>query len=640
MHRVLLLFPMFLLMVPLEAQTIASPDGKIEIAFSLTDRDGMDDCPTYSITWKGKEIIAASGLGFELQERGSLLQRFEIIDTEQHSQNTTWRPVYGERAEVRDHYNAMLIRMVHTGDPVFTMDLRFRCYDEGVAFRYEFPGKAARSEILISREVTRFRFKEDHQAWCALTAQGEYEIRRISKIRSAVERPLTLEIEGAGYSAIAEAGLVDFARMKLIRAEDDSHTIVSSLGSEVAAQLPMNTPWRVIMLAERPGGLLENNDLILNLNDPCAIEDTSWIRPGKVIREVTLTTQGGKACVDFAAERNIQYVEFDAGWYGPEYSVESDASTVSVDPERSAGPLDLQEVISYAEQKGIGILLYVNRRALEQQLEEILPLYRSWGIKGVKYGFVQVGTREWTSWLHRTVRLAAENRLMVDVHDEYRPTGYSRTYPNLMTQEGIRGDEASPDNGQTLTTLFTRMIAGAADNTICYFSPRVDENATHAYQLAKAVCLYSPWQFLYWYDRPPGSPGARGGAGGVQGIIGDEPELEFFEVLPTVWDDTRVIAGKIGSHAVIARRSGEDWFLGCMNSGESRDMEIPLDFLKEGTRYKARVYFDDQSVQTRTGVGIREMEVDFRSVMNVAMGANGGQAVWITPAEELVKTSN
>ena len=305
--------------------------------------------------------------------------------------------------------------------------------------------------------------------------------------------------------------------------------------------------------------------------------------------------------------------------------------TVTVDPDRSPGPLDLQEVIGYAAERGIGILLYVNRLALEKQLDEILSLYRSWGIKGVKYGFVQVGSQEWTSWLHKAVRSAADKHLMVDIHDEYRPTGYSRTYPNLMTQEGIGGDETSPENSQTLTLLFTRMLAGAADNTICYYSPRVDEKATHAYQLAKAVCLYSPWQFLYWYDRPAASPGEKGGAGGVQNVIGDEPELEFFDAVPTVWDDTRVIHGKIGEYAVIARRSGSEWFIGSMNSEEPRTLEVSLDFLDKDKAYTAHIYSDDAEVNTRTRVKIERMEVNSGSVLQVELGKNGGQAVRIVP---------
>jgi alpha-glucosidase len=221
---------------------------------------------------------------------------------------------------------------------------------------------------------------------------------------------------------------------------------------------------------------------------------------------------------------------------------------------------------------------------------------------------------------------------MVDVHDEYRPTGYSRTYPNLMTQEGIAGDETSPANALTLTILFTRMLAGAADNTICYYDQRVQRNASHGYQLAKAVCLYSPWQFLFWYDRPPASPQEKGGAGNARSQAGEEPELEFFERVPTVWDDTRVLDGQIGQYAVLARRHGADWFLGGMNSGQPRTLDVPLDFLEPGRRYTAHVYSDDPTVSTRTRVKVERLPVDANGVLKFTMSAQGGQAVWLTPA--------
>ena len=613
------------------AETLISPNGEIILTFNVKNSGGYENCPVYEVSWKGKPVIAESRLGFDLKEGESLADQFELIGTENGESDKTWEPVYGERSTVRDSYTWMTVRLVHTRNPLYMMNLRFRCYDQGIAFCYEFPGKDTRSEVAIRSEASHFRFLSDHEAWCVDSAQGEYEKKKISTMGSGVERPLTLKLDEDRYAAIAEAGLVDYARMKLARSAKDARTVVTQLSGEVSSSLPFTTPWRVVMLAETPGKLLENNDIILNLNSPNAIPDTSWIKPGKVIREVTLTTDGGKACVDFAVKHNLQYVEFDAGWYGPEYSVDSDARTVTVDPDRSPGPLDLQEVIGYAAERGIGILLYVNRLALEKQLDEILPLYRSWGIKGVKYGFVQVGSQEWTSWLHKAVRSAADQHLMVDIHDEYRPTGYSRTYPNLMTQEGIGGDETSPENSQTLTLLFTRMLAGAADNTICYYSPRVDEKATHAYQLAKAVCLYSPWQFLYWYDRPAASPGKKGGAGGVQNVIGDEPELEFFDAVPTVWDDTRVIHGKIGEYAVIARRSGSEWFIGSMNSEEPRTLEVSLDFLDKDKAYTAHIYSDDAEVNTRTRVKIERMEVNSGSVLQVELGKNGGQAVRIVP---------
>jgi alpha-glucosidase len=327
-------------------------------------------------------------------------------------------------------------------------------------------------------------------------------------------------------------------------------------------------------------------------------------------------------------------VEFDAGWYGHEYDEDSDATTISVDPKRSKGPLDLHEIISYAESKGIGIILYVNRRALEKQLDEVLPLYRSWGIKGVKYGFVNVGSQEWTTWLHDAVRKAAENQLMVDIHDEYRPTGYSRTYPNLMTQEGIRGDEESPDNVMVLKTLFTRMIAGAGDHTNCYFNRRVDEKmGSHASQLAKLVCIYSPWQFVYWYDRPRDPEEEGRGEAVSRGQIIEVPELTFIDEIPTVWDDTRVIDGYPGEFAVVARRSGKRWFVGVLNGSQARDFRIPLDFLTPGPEYEALLYYDHPDAGTITRVGIERVTVSSNESINRSIKAGNGLAIIIKEIE-------
>jgi hypothetical protein len=289
-------------------------------------------------------------------------------------------------------------------------------------------------------------------------------------------------------------------------------------------------------------------------------------------------------------------------------------------------------VIRYGAQRGIGVILYVNHKALERQLDELLPLYQSWGVKGIKFGFVNVGTQKWTSWMHEAIRKAAEHRLMIDVHDEYRPTGWSRTYPNFVTQEGIRGDEERQPNSMSLTTLFTRMLAGAADNTICYYDQRVDQQASHAYQLAKAVCLYSPWQFLYWYDRPFISREATGRAPDAYNVIGAEPELEFFDHCPTVWDDTKVLQGSLAQYAVIARRSGAEWFIGGMNSDEPRSFDIPLQFLDADKRYTAYVYSDDPTVATRTHVKIDRLTVDRGTIVKISMPARGGQAIRLAPA--------
>ncbi|WFO18201.1 glycoside hydrolase family 97 catalytic domain-containing protein [Cellulophaga baltica 4] len=214
----------------------------------------------------------------------------------------------------------------------------------------------------------------------------------------------------------------------------------------------------------------------------------------------------------------MQYIMFDAGWYGDEMKNSSDAMTVTLDPKRSKGPLDMEAVTAYGREKGIGLILYINRRALEKQIDEVLPLLKKWGVAGIKYGFVRVGDQDATAWLHEAVKKAAEYEMIIDVHDEYRPTGFSRTYPNFLTQEGIRGDEETVPNAHTLVSMFTRTLAGASDNTVCYYNSRVDEMGSHASQLAKTVCIFSPLQFLYWYDKPAASPEKKMACGEIQGI--------------------------------------------------------------------------------------------------------------------------
>ncbi|MDN5213714.1 glycoside hydrolase family 97 N-terminal domain-containing protein [Fulvivirgaceae bacterium BMA12] len=599
--------------------TVQSPDGNYQFTFQLNEQG----TPAYMVNYKGKQIIGKSALGFEMSGVSGNNKKIKIGHEEDTAVDAKWRPVYGERNEYPDKYSETLI--VLTGEDA-KFNLRVRAYNEGVAFRYEFRV----DDIQIQKELTEFALPPDATAWASVRAQSEILKMPVADIKEAVERPLLVALNNNTFIALGEAALVDYARMKFTGKPGKPGTLVADLSSEVRSEQPIETPWRFIMAGEKPGQLLENNYLLLNLNEPNKITDDSWIKPGKVIREVTLTTQGGMACVDFAVENNLQFIEFDAGWYGNEYDDASDATTITVDPKRSKGPLELLKVIDYAKSNDVGVILYVNRRALEKQLDDVLPLVKSWGVSGLKYGFVNVGPQEWTSWLHDAVRKAADHQLMVDVHDEYRPTGYSRTYPNFMTQEGIRGDEESPENSMVLNTIFTRMIAGAGDQTNCYFASRVTEKmGSHASQLAKAVCIYSPWQFLYWYDRPQGSPAKDGGAGGSEDHIIDLPELEFYRQLPTIWDDTKVIDGYPGEYAVIARKSGEDWFIGVVNGSDARDIEIPLDFLTADKKYEATIYADDKNAGTRTNVVIEEQKVASNDLITRSIEGSNGVAIHI-----------
>jgi alpha-glucosidase len=597
-----------------EPLQLASPDGKVMVQVSFDE-----GVPAWAVGWDGKPILTWSRLGLKLADGTDFTSGLVFVSSSTNSQDAAWEPVYGERSRIRDHYNALTVVLAVQSNPARRIELTFRAYDEGAALCYTLPEQQGLEEVTIAEEVTQFRFAKDHRCYPVYSAQGVYEHVPLSKVKRGCERPLTVVVDENTHAAVAEARLVDYARMRLKPVEGLPYTLAPDLGSEVKAKAPHTTPWRVLMLGHTPGDLLERNYLILNLNDPCGIEDTSWIKPGQIIREVTLTTEGGKACVDFAVKHNLQYIEFDAGWYGLEYDETQDATTVTVDPKRSKGPLDLQEVIRYAEEHGIGVWVYVNRRHLEKQLDEILPLYHSWGIKGVKYGFVQVGSQQWTAWLHEAVRKAAEHKLMVDIHDEYRPTGYSRTYPNLLTQEGIRGNEEMPPPEHNLILPFTRYLCGAGDYTICWYTDRI--KTSHAHQMAASVVFYSPLQFLYWYDTPA--------------KFSDEPELAFFDHLPTVWDESRVIQGEIGEYITMARRKGSEWWVATMNAVERRALKIPLGFLEPDKAYNADIYSDAEPAGGNPWqVRCETRTVRAGDVLAADCAANGGQAMYIRPAAE------
>jgi alpha-glucosidase len=596
--RALLAFYLLSLAIPglVRGETVerlASPNGELVITVNLTSTR-----LTYKVDRRGTALLGESGLGLGQPRNG-----YEVRDVERRAQRTRWRPVYGERSEYPDRFNEMRLKLDG-------LELELRAYDEGIAFRYIVVSPA---EISFAAEETEFSFPAGTKAWEEHGTEGPYELVPVEKIQENCERPLTVQYPGGQYASLTEAGLIDYPRMLLSPVAGKPGTLRSHLAGPVNGTAPLETPWRVLVVGDRPGDLLERSYLVLNLSPPNRIKDTSWIKPGKVMREVTLSTAGGKALVDFAVAHKLDYIEYDAGWYGHEYDETQDATTITPDPERTdkiegwAG-LELREVIDYARERDIGVFLYVNRRQLERQRDVLFPLFRQWGVAGVKFGFVQVGPQEWSEWLHESVAAAAEHELMVDIHDQYRPTGVSRTWPNLLTQEGIRGNEHMPTAEHNTTLPFTRFVAGAGDATVCYYSDRI--KTTRAHQLAVPVVYYSPLQFLFWYDRPSAYQG--------------EPEVKFFEDVPTTWDDTRVLAGEIGHYVAVARRKGQQWFLGALNNSEPRELELALDFLAPATDYRAEIY--------RDGAGPKDVKIETRTLrstdtLRLQLAPSGGQAV-------------
>ena len=372
------------------------------------------------------------------------------------------------------------------------------------------------------------------------------------------------------------------------------------------------TPWKIVMAADKPGELLEHNDIIQNLNPPCEIADAAaWVKPGKIMRETTITTEGAIATIDFCAAHNIPYMLFDWQWYMPCTSHDGDATKV-------VAKLDMPRVIAYGKEKGVGIWVYVNQHALMKQMRELFPLLREWGIVGVKSGFVQYASHRWATWMHDMVRLAAENHLLMNIHDEYRPSGFSRTYPNLLTQEGICGNEEFPDATHNVTLPFTRMINGAADYTICYFDKRL--KTTHAHQLAASLVFYSPLQTIFWYDKPSFYHG--------------EPEMEWFENLQTVFDDTKVLDGAPGKNITMARRKGQEWFVAAMTNNEGSEEEIPLTFLDKEKNYLACIYTDGgEKIKTSTQVKCTYLLVNASQTMKFQLKPSGGAAIRLVPID-------
>jgi alpha-glucosidase len=367
----------------------------------------------------------------------------------------------------------------------------------------------------------------------------------------------------------------------------------------------------VLLIGERPTDAIGSAALIQTLATPSLFKDTSWIRPGRAIRSFRdNTTEAGIACVDFAVQRKLEYIEYDAHWYGD--GTDPSDATVPI-----AG-LDIQRVVDYAKQRNVGVILYVDRVPAMRQLDDILRTYSNWGVAGIKFGFIWEGRQSDVDWLFDVIRKCGEHRLLVNLHDNLRPAGLERTLPNYIALEGVRGNEQFPTARHNVTLPFTRNLIGPIDYTICYAHEK--NQTTNAHQLAMAVVYYNPLTFLYWYDKP------------AKYAQGEWPELSFFDECPTTWDETRVLAGEIGEYIVIARRHGQRWFLGAMTNELPRQLNISLSFLADGT-WEAHAYKDGPpgSVANQTAVRVSQQSVTSGQQLRLELAPSGGQAIRFEP---------
>ncbi len=465
--------------------------------------------------------------------------------------------------------------------------------------------------------------------------------------------PLLGFVPGAGWVAVMEADIDNYAGMYLrkdkpafaLRAELSPRTDAQPAGQPpiaVEADAPVTTPWRVLMIGDAPGRLIESN-IILNLNPPSKIADTSWIVPGKsawdwwsgeaapsVSFKPGMNTATMKHYIDFASASGFRYLLIDAGWAkadraGPQdYAALADITQVT--PE-----IDMPELLRYAQEKNVRLWLWSHWTSVDKYMDQAFPLFEKWGIAGVKIDFMNRDDQQMVNWYRHVVDLAAQHHLMIDFHGAYKPDGLRRTWPNLMTREGVMGKEYLKWSARTTpihnTTLpFTRMLAGPMDYTPGAFGnvPRdqfVPRNLmpmapnTRAHELALYVILESPLQMVS--DYPEHYTG--------------EHDFEFIKQVPTTWDEVRVIDGLPMQNITLARRSGNDWYIGSITNWDARDVKVPLSFLGEG-KYTAEIYADapDAGVNA-THTTFTRQPVDRGTVLDVHMVGGGGNAIWIHP---------
>lgn len=659
-------------------ETVASPDGSTVVSIEIKSKPQPylpGKRAYYNVSYAGKVLLMDSPLGIDFKGAPPLNQDLTIINSSRESHDTSWNWRFGAESRIRDHYNELTVSLQESRQPSRRLVVVFRVYNDGVAFRYVLPRQKALEKFIISDEETGFYFAHEGTAYALdvgrFNSNYEGEFRQISlgdiQPDSIVALPLTAHLNGGPWFALLEADLTDYAGMYLRGARGVAQGLRCRLSPSpehmdeaVKGATPMSTPWRLLLISPSAGGLIEASDpAVLNLNQPSQIDDLSWVHPGKAAWDwwsgdyatgVKFTPGMNTATiehyVDFASGAKMPYMLIDAGW-----SPDVDGVCSHIVPGQSTVPerdwcvqndithwvqqVDLPQILEYAEQRNIKILLWIHWTAAASQMERAFPLFEKWGVAGVKVDFMdEVPDDQATVNLYRRlVATAAQYHLLIDLHGAYKPTGMRRTYPNLLTREGILGLEynkwSTRDTPRHDVTIpFTRMLAGPMDFTPGCFNNATREQfrprnihpmcqGTRAHQLAMYVVFLSPLEMLSDYP---------------EGYL-HQPGFEFLKDVPTVWDATRVLDGDPSEYITIARRHGSDWYLGSMTNWSSRNLNVPLGFLGPG-KWRAEVFADgpnadqnSQSLSTTTTV------VTPGDTLPLHLASGGGAAVIFRPAQ-------
>lgn len=652
--------------------SVTSPSGEIMVQVALNDEGRA----SYAVRFRGEEIIAPSRLGFMLVDAPKLERNLTIMSQARRSFDDTWEQPWGEQRRVRNRYNELRVSLVEHTSPGRRFNVVFRVYDDGIGFRYELPEQAHLAEVQIQDELTEFNLAQRGSAlWipALLSNREEYLYHRtpIEEVGVA-QTPFTARLESGVHVSIHEAALVDYSGMNLMRIEGRSLHAALTPGAGAAAvvrQTPFHTPWRTIQISDHAGGLIESR-LILNLNEPNAIGDVSWFRPGKYVGiwwqmhlgtatwasgpQHGATTANAMRYIDFAADHGFSGVlieGWNVGWDGDWFGNGDAFSFTQPYPD-----FDLERIAAHARERRVQLIGHhetsANAAHYEEQMEAAFSLYEGLGVHVVKTGYVadagQARVRSEDGRIHyawhegqemarhhlRVVEAAARHRIAINPHEPIKDTGLRRTYPNWIAREGARGMEynawGNPGNPpeHEANLVFTRLLAGPMDFTPGIFGmdTRSPDGVatTWAKQLALYVVIYSPIQMA---------------ADLLESYEANPAPFQFILDVPTDWEETRVLNGEIGDFVTIVRRdrNSRDWYLGAITDEEPRQLSAPLQFLERGVRYRAQIYRDSPNADwhgdARRDIVIEERIVTSADTLTLRLSPGGGQAIRFHPVE-------
>lgn len=628
---------------------LKSPDGQIVFTFGIHSA-----LPLYSIVYKGKKLIEESKLSFDFQESGEFGKNLTLTNPEFREIDETYDLIVGKNKTVKSHCRELTISMVEKNSPFRQINLVVRAFNDGIAFRYDFPKQDKWKSFILTDENSNFNLLGNptvltlFRSGFTTSHEGLYTKLSYNEIKedTLMDMPALFDFHGI-YMAISEAALSDYAGMYLIKHQGVLCSQLSPLPGQnkekVKAELPHKSPWRVMLISDRIGDLFESN-ILTDLNEPCKIKDVSWIKPGKttfpwwngtVVSDTTIVLgnnfETNKYYIDFCARNGIEYhsVVEQGGheWYtnnGTGYQPGTE-----VDVTKPVDGLDMQKVCDYAKSKGVGIRVWVYWSALYPKLEEAFTQYQKWGIQGLMVDFMDRDDQEMVNIQIEILQRAAAHHLHIQFHGAYKPTGMQRTYPNEFTREGTLNYEVNkwekkitPDHD--LNIIFTRLLAGATDYHMGGFRAVPEEKfvpqeikplmmGTRCHMLAMYVVLESYLGMVCDYpDAYEGQPG-----------------FDFVKEVPTVWDETKVLGAEVSKYITFARRKNSDWYVGSVTNHDAREITISFDFLPEGN-YEAEIYSDSPDCASNPNLLVKQIKsITKKDEITLNLASGGGEVMHI-----------